>query len=198
LNTGEAGRNFFDFFKGMTKQEILDLEQSNSDKIHLLQEGSFWIAYEKSAFRFVRTVKPYEVKKKRVKIVDCEVVSLGFPVSALDKIVSEGGLEIVERGDKRITLRAPDPLTDEAFESWKADLELFIPDSKPTSELDRGGAGEVKPPHVAAESDFGMQEVIVRRILDFGIENSTPMECMLFVSELKRQIREYRNKEAQL
>ena len=184
----------------MTKQEILDLERANSDKIHLLQEGSFWIAYERSAFRFVRTVKPYKVKKKMIKTVGCEVVSLGFPLKALYGIISEGGLEIVERTDKRITLRAPDPLTDEDFDLWKAESEVFIPKSKLQPELNPNeNAYEMKTPSNAVTSVSGALMVIVHHIRNFSVENSTPMDCMFFVAELKRQIREtYTHNEALL
>jgi hypothetical protein len=176
----------------MTKQEILDLEQANSDKIHLLLEGSFWIAYEKSAFRFMRTVKPYKVKKKRIKIVECEMVSLGFPLSALEGLVSEGGLEIVERTDKLVSLRAPDPLTDEEFELWKTDVELFAPAPKQNStpKLNRNENDYEMTSRHTGSPDCEGEMAIVRRIRDFSVENSTPMECLLFVAELKRQIRE--------
>ena len=68
----------------MTKKEIIELEQVNRDKIHLFQEGSFWIAYERSAMRFVRSVRPYKVTKKEIKSLGASIASLGFPISALD------------------------------------------------------------------------------------------------------------------
>ncbi|MDR1756205.1 MAG: hypothetical protein LBR65_04495 [Culturomica sp.] len=63
----------------MTKKEILSLEQENVACIRLFLEGMFWIAYEQSAFRFFHSVRPHRVKKKFVKSVGCELVSLGFP-----------------------------------------------------------------------------------------------------------------------
>ncbi|MDR0907824.1 MAG: hypothetical protein LBM63_04375 [Rikenellaceae bacterium] len=157
----------------MTTQEILDLEATNNDKIHLLREGGFWIAYEKSAFRWAKTVKPYKIKKKFVKTVGCEVVSLGFPTSALDAIVTQSVLEKVEETEKQVTFVAPDPLTDEEFNEWKAAVELF----------------ETKPKQQDAQTEA---TGIARQILDFGIESATPIECMNFLAELKRQIRDER------
>ncbi len=187
----------------MTKQEILDLEQANSDKIHLFKEGSFWIAYEKSAFRFIRTVKSYKVKKKWIKSTGAYITSLGFPSSALDGIVAVAGLEIIEQiENRRIVLRAPNPLTDEDFDLWKAEVEVFVPKSKLQPEKPElnpnENAYELKPLSNAAAPVSGVLAVIVHHISNFSIATSTPMECMLFVAELKRQIREYPNNEALL
>ena len=87
----------------MTKKEIFELEIQNTDRIYLFLEGMFWIAYERSAFRFVHSVKPYQVKKKFIKNIGCELVSLGFPATALDAVAA--GLKRIDVSDKQIVFK---------------------------------------------------------------------------------------------
>jgi hypothetical protein len=113
----------------MTKQEILNIEAANTDRINLFHEGSFWIAYERSAFRFVRSARPYRVTKRWIKNTGDFIASLGFLSSALEGIVAGEGLEILERTEsQRIALRAPGPFTNEEFYLWKSELEIFVTD----------------------------------------------------------------------
>ncbi len=158
----------------MTKKEIIELEQVNRDKIHLFQEGSFWIAYERSAMRFVRSVRPYKVTKKEIKSLGASIASLGFPISALDGIIAGAGPEtVVSTDNRRVVLNTTVSETDAEFESWKTGLETFVPKSKiPTESI---------------TVDAYDEDNIVNRIRNFSIENSTPMECMNFVAELRRQ-----------
>lgn len=138
----------------MTKKEILEGELANSGTITLYREGTFWMAYEKSALLFHKHIKPYQLKKTYSKSVDGEVVSLGFPESALNSLMEGGivtGEHVVEKTDDRIVLRpvvaravkdggdvgaiglwaamtAIDPTQlDNEFEEWKRSLELSGP-----------------------------------------------------------------------
>jgi hypothetical protein len=170
----------------MTKKEIIELEQSNTDKIHLFQEGSFWIAYERSAMRFVRSVRPYKVKKKVIKSLGASIASLGFPIPALEGIIAEAGPEtIVSTDNRRIVLNTAMRETDAEFEEWKAGLETFVPKSKTATATTATPTETMNAyPNINAydENHF------VNRIRNFSVENSTPMECMNFVAEMRRQL----------
>jgi hypothetical protein len=180
----------------MTKQEILNIEAANADRINLFHEGSFWIAYERSAFRFVHSVRRYKVSKKWIKSANAWIASLGFPVSALDGIVAAENLEIVEQTENnRIVLRAPQELPEGEFERWKAELEVFTPKTKlPQQQPELNvneNAYEVKPAtENATAPDLSAGVAIVHRVMNFSIESSTPMECMFFLADLKKLIRE--------
>lgn len=83
-------------------QEILSNESENTHSIYLYREGVFYKAYERSAYLFVKNVKPFMVKKRFVKSVNQEVVSIGFPTNSLhnyfekDKIqANENTAEVV-------------------------------------------------------------------------------------------------------
>jgi hypothetical protein len=103
----------------MTKQEIIEQERVNTSHIILHLEGTFWIAYERSAHRFAKSVKPYSARKKYIKAAQQEIVSLGFPAVALDTL----GVEILERTEKQATLRAPQTFTEQEFDEWKKNVK---------------------------------------------------------------------------
>lgn len=65
---------------------ILQDEQQNAgDRIRLYAEGIFYKAYERSAWVACRVLHPFMVKKRAVRKVGQEVVSIGFPKTSLAK-----------------------------------------------------------------------------------------------------------------
>jgi hypothetical protein len=65
----------------MTISAIRNLEQkAPNGNIRLYKEGTFWIAYERSAFHFFEYVKPYKILVRHYKQLDDKIVRLGFPV----------------------------------------------------------------------------------------------------------------------
>lgn len=91
---------------------------------------------------------------------------MGFPKSSLEKWA--GGKRI-ETHDDYLTIILDDSeileYTDEKFHKWKKG----------------SGNNDVRK----GENDNNEFEEIHGRILSFPIENKTPMECMMFLSELK-------------
>lgn len=69
----------------MTFAEILSLEDSNQNKIYLFKEGSFFKAYEHSAFLFHRYIHEFKLSRRFIKTVNRPVISLGFPEASLRK-----------------------------------------------------------------------------------------------------------------
>jgi hypothetical protein len=103
----------------MKIKEILEIEKSNEECIHLFKEGIFWRCYEYSAWRFVNNIKDYKVFKKHVKAVGKDIVYLGFPDSVLDTIIESYNKNIIS--DSQICLDGFSKK--EGFESWKAEIE---------------------------------------------------------------------------
>ena len=58
---------------------------NNGAYIRLYAEGIFYKAYERSAWVACRVLHPFMVKKRAVRKVGQEVVSIGFPKTSLDK-----------------------------------------------------------------------------------------------------------------
>ena len=163
----------------MTKQEIFELEASNDEYIHLFWEGSFLVAYEMSAYRFVHSLKNYKVRKKWVRVAGLEMVSLGVPASVVNEITKE--LERTEGPGKRITLKAPERFTREEFEAWKEGIPMLIKRGKHEIPLFFGK-------NERQSENFNPRESIIDKIRNFDAAHKTPIECMLFVSELKKRV----------
>jgi hypothetical protein len=147
---------------------------AHSDTFHvtIYKEGVFWIAYEHSAYYFWLT-KGYRPTKKFVKKIKKEIVSVGFPQKALH-IDSNCPMERDEDHLKTFLLK--EPIDSEAFEEWKMKLNSTAKDTVRTSLC-----------------SLYPESVLIEQILSFPLADKTPMECMLFLSELKKQLNTHGN-----
>ncbi len=152
----------------MSIAEIYKQEHNNRSSIVLRKEGIFWHAYETSAFLFVRMIKGYQPGKKHYKIIDQEVVSIGFPDSGLEQLISVA-MEIrdsnIERGENLITVHFSDPDISE-FSVWKEGVSL-----------------KESVPFVSGE-----EKEIVEKIRSFPVVSRTPLEAQAFIIELQQKI----------
>lgn len=73
----------------MTHKEIIDIEKENTGYINLHLEGTFYKAYEQSAFAFCTRIKAYNVLRKESKTLGRDILYVGFPQSTLDKVLSK-------------------------------------------------------------------------------------------------------------
>ena len=69
----------------MTQKEIIEFEEANTGLIRLYLEGTFYKAYERSAFAFCTRIKDYKVLRKESKTLGRDILYVGFPMSAADK-----------------------------------------------------------------------------------------------------------------
>lgn len=167
-----------------TISHILSIECTNTQHIYLYREGIFLKAYERSAYAFVTGVQSFRVKKRFVKNVNKEIVSIGFPSEGLYKHFAK---EKVKEVENRTEIELEQGIDLAAFEQWKQGVELIIekvksPPPSPTTSAVVPGAVSIVP---VVPSSLSEQEVLMK-IRVFPIEGKTPMECMLFLSELKR------------
>lgn len=180
----------------MTVKEIIHLESGNQATIILLREGIFWKAYEKSAFAFFHQVHPYKPIRKWVQTVKGDLISLGFPMASTDSVLKDR--EILLQQEDRLVLSAL-PIVQEEFENWKQSVSMTLPDTGQkklspvsetvvTSQEDLRPAAAVVPVSQGSFSTF--YEQLVESIRFFNLESKTPVECMLFLMELKRKIAE--------
>ena len=63
-------------------------KSAESLTIYIVKEALFCNVYEESAWRFIELVKPYKPIKKRVKKLNMDVVSIGFPKSQLPGLIN--------------------------------------------------------------------------------------------------------------
>lgn len=153
---------------------ILTLETNTPSGIHLHLEGIFWKAYEQSAWRFVRHVRPYLLAKKHIKTVGQDVVSLGFPSIALEKVLA--GIPYTQDAPKHILVTCEDDAPAEDFERWKQTVPLQTADKAPV----------VPYPQVPTGNELYLS--IIGELERFDLLHASPMDCMQFVSSLKQQL----------
>lgn len=154
-------------------QEILKTESENTDKIHFYREGVFYKAYERSAYIFVTRIKSFMVKRLFVKCVNQEVVSIGFPTNSLRSYFAAD--KITEKGNEaEVILDAAIVPAD--FEKWREGIAMT-----PAKET----VVKNKDTHITSEA-VECEKLIVTKIKTFPIEVKTPLECMIFLSELKK------------
>lgn len=158
----------------MTSKDFIQAEEGNTDRIILYQEGLFWKAYERSAFAVCKQIRPFKPTKRSLKVLQGgELVSIGFPVSTEEAVLK--GIDRLETEPKRLTLACPAPIKTDEFEAWKASVpltpartELPVTETRPDRE--------------------NTLRAIAERLQGFDLASSTLMDCMLFVSELKKML----------
>lgn len=106
----------------MTKKQILEFEHANQGNvIRLHKEGTFYKAYEISAFLLVNFVNRFKVSCHYFKVVDDYIASVGFPIGSLSKWC--GGYKMncgEDFNDVFLEISADDIKT--RFTEWKARL----------------------------------------------------------------------------
>jgi hypothetical protein len=181
---------------------VAEREAKNTDSIILYLEGIFYKAYDRSAYLFVKNVKPYLVKKYYYKKLKRTICSLGFPAHTLEGIVERGQYQIVQ-DEKMVILRgAFSPYDPQDYEEWEAAVPITqvrasrrkshesvlppppTPDMIPHPERRQVIPLGVEPPipsHTAEED-------VCDKLRHFSIETATPIECILFLTELKKML----------
>ena len=151
----------------MTIQEkIAYSNKVPSKSIHLWKEGVFWIAYEQGAYQ-VWKLKKYKVTKKFVKVVGMDVVSVGFP--HLKALLADTMPPLDEPDISHFVMPIDMPFIEEDFLQWKAEIPLK---TLKTASV------------VGTLRATSLQE----QIQNFDISNATPMECMMFLAAIKKEI----------
>ena len=160
----------------MTSKDFIEAEAGNNGSIILYREGLFWKAYEKSAYAVCTQIKPLKAIKRRLKSLGgAEIVSVGFPCKHEQKYI--GSLEHMETMPDRLVLRTLKPIDGQRFEEWKQEL---------SSEHSVVGRRDACVQNLS-RSNIPHGELIMR-IRMFNLAESTPMDCMLFVNELKKML----------
>lgn len=173
-------------------KDILEIEQLRETpedwrRIHLFQEGSFYRAYEVSAWLCHKRISQFRVTHRHVKGIDQTIAFVGFPLLSLEKRTPEGA-QVISIADKHIAMDLPDKggeadvesLVHE-YEDWKSMQPLS--ESKKTGEKDRQ-APRSSNGVVASPTLFS----IAQQILAYPIESHSPIDCMLFLAEVKSSI----------
>jgi hypothetical protein len=175
----------------MQLKEVFTKEQSRSEMvdyrtIHLIPEGTFYRAYEWSAWLCHRYVSQFKPTHRLLKNTEDSVVFVGFPMTSLERLTPEGAT-VAEQEDKTVAVILPETVFGEKvtieqlqtdFANWKKSVPLVKTKEQGTKNQDKN-----------VKSEASVEEVL-KRILAYPIEQHSPMEAMAFLSEIKQQLSE--------
>jgi len=174
-------------------KDVLDIESQRASMeqcrmIYLFQEGTFYRAYEWSAWLCVRYIQQFKTTKRLLKNEDTSIVFVGFPVTSLPKYTLEGA-DVSFGDDKSVCMALPvtvfkdttdtQQLVNE-FENWKQSVP-FTDNSKKEIELDKNGGVASHPVRLTD---------VLHKIMAYPIERKSPLESMSFWAEIKQDISE--------
>ena len=153
--------------------------------IHLFREGTFYRAYEWSAWLCVRYFTELKITHRLLKGGN-DIVFVGFPLTSLDRYTPQGAT-VLPSGDKNVEMVLPADafaLGTDVVSLWK-DFE----DWKQCQPLTDASKKKVEEGRVEAEKNAHPRLTdVMLRILAYPIEQHSPMECMQFLAETKQQI----------
>ena len=156
----------------MQLKEVFTKEQSRKEMvdyrtIYLVPEGTFYRAYEWSAWLCHRYVSQFKPTHRLLKNAEDSVVFVGFPMTSLAVVLPETLF-----GETTIEQLQID------FSNWKKSVPLVRSKEQGTKSQDKNGMTDVSV------------DGIIKRILAYPIEQHSPMEAMAFLSEIKQQLSE--------
>ena len=171
--------------------DILDLEKKRISEddmrsIYLWPDGTFYRAYEWSAWLCVRYIRQFKVTRRIFKAVKADMLFIGFPQTSLEKFKPETAV-VNELPDKCIVLMLPEVmvLPDEGS-TLEADYQ-FWRNTIPLAESKESKPAEQSVP-VRANSGSVSMTGIMKQILEFPVESHSPIDCMLFLVDVKKNI----------
>lgn len=139
--------------------------------IRLVREGKFLRAYNHSAWMFHSCVAKHQVIRKFIKAVQSEVLYIGFPESSLESTAAGRTITKTELGFD-IALR-PEEIPDETdYEVWRTTINVAPASKDDFYALPLAGSD--------AERE------VIRLIRAFPIENSTMVDCMVFLAAIRK------------
>jgi hypothetical protein len=155
---------------------------TNITTLTLYREGLFYKCYNEDAMIFVQKVKAYKVSAKFVKRVEANVYSIGFPVSEVEKghlsfenISEKIGAKSYEIKDKHIVFLIENADAKRDYNEW---TETIQEDKNVVA---------AKEPALVYEPRLDM-DGIISMIKNYDLANSTPMQGLNFIQQLKSEL----------
>jgi len=156
---------------------------SDKTRFTLYKEGLFYKCYNEDAMVFTKLVKPYRVNTKYIKNVGVKVSSLGFPASevskgnlSFDMLCKRLGAEKYDDETEKVTFYLKDNIK-QGFESWHETV------------VKENSAQYSNKPNISTptKSEPYITE-LVAMIKNFDLANSTPMQGLNFIQQLKMEV----------
>ena len=140
-------------------------------KIRLITSGEFVRAYNHSAWLFYCCISKYKVIRKYSKAQQKDIHFLGFPVSKLLELVNGRVCEKTDFGYD-ITLKPDEIPPEDGYETWTKEIPVEV--------VSRADASAT--PLIGRE----LESAVCRKIREFPLETKTPVETVVFLSEIRK------------
>ncbi len=175
----------------MEVKEIIAVEERHSEgdlekvySVYLYPSGSFYHAYEWSAWLLSRYAEKLKLRRERYADVNGDVCFVGFPVTSLAKYTPAGATQFIDESTGVVTLCISKLVrvqnTDIA--AMRSDYAAWRESVPVTDRTKRDQASNGKAECISIPGS------VQDRVLLFPLEQSTPLECMVFISELKQEM----------
>lgn len=132
---------------------------------------------------FVKLVKPYKVNTKYVKNIGAEVLSLGFPASevsrgnlTLDMLCEALGATNYEVEGENVTFHLKEDVK-QGYESWRNAI-VMESNAQYSNKPNSSNAAIAEPSNTE----------LIAMIKTFDLANSTPMQGLNFIQQLKKEV----------
>lgn len=190
----------------MSIAEILEIERNREESstwnvIHLFKEGSFYRAYEWSAWLITvvsfndsvrngtQDRKPLTVTRKKDKNSDGTFVFVGFPLNSLDKYI-QNGTEFKPINDNQIDIQIElsADIGEVSFDAISNKIDEWKDGVPIKEEKQKKGKSDDSTPFVMS-SDRPMSITgIMTQIIAYPLEQKSPMEVVAFVSDIRKRL----------
>lgn len=145
----------------------------------LYKEGIFYKCYNEDVMVFVANIREYKVSSKFIKSVGATVYSIGFPVSEVEKgslsleyISEKIGASGFEVSGNAVVFILDDIEVKTNYNTWAETLK---------KEMAVDVLKEPESPYMTID----VLNSIANMIKDFDLANSTPMQGLYFIQQLK-------------
>ncbi len=155
----------------MVTAEILDAEARNVNTVALHSEGMYWYAYERSAYIIDTQLKIFKARYRRTAAsADGGIVSISFPESEIQTLFSR--CRLLNATGRMMVYGVFEPVDEAAFADWK---------QRKAPQWRQG----IPPAFASGEC---AEQTVLRLLRDFDLRKRTPLECRMFLMELKKLI----------
>lgn len=149
----------------MTILEKTTLQNQNPSKIYLFKEWIFYKAYNEGAFLLKN--KKYKVAVKKIKSIDNEVLSIGFPESVFEKMKLEF---VVDTFDDYSCCNSNETFDETAYSVWYKEIIISLP--------------KFRDDNSKNENHYQ----IIEQLKNYPLATKTPIEVFAWVASLQSKI----------
>jgi len=181
----------------MAVKDILAFETSRHGQgispvtVRLYAEGTFYHAYEWSAWLACRFINQFNAKRKKLNGYGTYAY-VGFPLTSLEKFTPEGAVVIKNQDGSVVDICLPETTLDagiplgehlKQLEEWKQSVP-FVENNNGNKNSSAGS--DLK--NISVSGGPERITTILQNIITFSVEDNSPLQCMQFIVDLKKKL----------